>query len=318
MAGIPETNMKMHPETIGYEMCDRDVKLNTCKWDDAATLTISGVDANGDVTYTHPRKNTLGNSVQVAHVVGATGGGNEDRALAVAVSALVVTVTFGTDSNGDSVVPTATALVAVVAALDLAAALVTAVAGGTGASAVSAAAAANLTGGTQTAVEDKKVNPATFLEEEWYECALVGVYEADGSLCADQSDADATGVLSVWDYCAHNQTDRLAIAYDLKDGALEVDESIVLADKYKHRAYAIVAPGIPATSGGTVRTFDGYIGHLGSTGKLLKVNSPTAKNLDPALAPGLSNIIRIYIYHPAGEKHSHILRLITYRPPGTT
>ena len=48
----------------------------------------------------------VGNSLTLALVVGATGAGNESRALAAAASGNDVTVTFGTDGAGDSVTPT--------------------------------------------------------------------------------------------------------------------------------------------------------------------------------------------------------------------
>jgi len=109
-------------------------------------LTINGaVDVNGDVTVV---AQALGDQqIQYAHVVGATGVGEEDRDLAVVVAGKDITVTFGTDGAGASVVPTATQVVALLAGDTDAAALVYGVAGGTGAGDVGAAGLAPLTGG---------------------------------------------------------------------------------------------------------------------------------------------------------------------------
>jgi hypothetical protein len=162
---------------------------------------------------------------------------------------------------------------------------------------------------------DAKINISTRLESSWNELSLVGVYKSDGTAVADQADADANGVLSVWDYAAKTQDGTaVAIPYELRGGCVTPDESILLAEKWDHRIYAVGAPGIPASYGGQVRLFDGYLGHL--AGEVLNADSPSAKKLDPSLGAGAS-VIRIYIFHPAGKKVNHILRLTTYRPAGT-
>lgn len=70
----------------------------------------AGGDINGDIEY--KAKDVIDNgTIRVEHVVGATGPGEEDRALAVTVNSKDITVTFGTDSSGDSVVPTASEVV---------------------------------------------------------------------------------------------------------------------------------------------------------------------------------------------------------------
>jgi hypothetical protein len=112
-----------------------------------ATLTHSGVDANGDVTYT-AGGGLWGNSVTVEHAVGLTGGGNEDRALGIVVTSdYEIIVTFGTDGAGDSAPPTATALASAINADADAALLVDATAGGTGASLVGDHPKTSLSGG---------------------------------------------------------------------------------------------------------------------------------------------------------------------------
>ena len=54
----------------------------------------------------------------------------------------------------------------------------------------------------------------------------------------------------------------------------------------------------------------------GNIDGIIDAKSPHAKVLNPALGPSTS-CISIYIFHPAGSKLSHILRLVTYRPLGT-
>lgn len=168
------------------------------------------------------------------------------------------------------------------------------------------------------AVEDKKVNPVTLEEEDWGELLLVDCYKDDVTggviACTDQTDANTNAVLSVWEYQALDQADGTTkITYDIRDGALISDPSIVSADRFKHRTYAIAAPGLGQAY--YVRLFDGYV--AGHPDGVIDAKSPQAKALSPAAAPGLSNALRIYIYYPAGESHNHILRLVTYRPAGT-
>jgi hypothetical protein len=168
------------------------------------------------------------------------------------------------------------------------------------------------------AVEDKKINPVTLEEEDWGELLLVNVYKDDGTAgmvpCTDQTDANTNGILSIWEYQALDQADGTTkIVYDIRDGALISDPSIVSADRFKHRAYAIAAPGLGQAN--FVRLFDGYV--AGHPDGVIDAKSPQAKALNPAPAPGLANALRIYLYHPAGASHDHILRLVTYRPSGT-
>ncbi len=171
--------------------------------------------------------------------------------------------------------------------------------------------------------EDLKVNPSTRLEENWGEMALNGVYKADGSACADQADADANCVLSVWDYCARLPADQSLIAYEVRDGLLYVDPGLAAdwsnmteTDKFGHRAYAVIAPGIPGAAGGSIAVFDSYLGV--APNRTVEALSPQATVLDPAGPGGDAGVcLRLYIFHPAGSKLSHVLRLVTYRAPGT-
>lgn len=170
------------------------------------------------------------------------------------------------------------------------------------------------------AVEDLLMNTLTLREEAWAgpELSLVGVYKDDGTdmvPCVDQADADVNGILSVWDYKAIDQADGTTeIVYDVRSGALVADPTITVADRFNHRAYIVAAPALGQQY--HVRLFDGYIAGRPIEGEL-STESPRAKPLNPSIAPG-ANVIRIYVKHPAGQSHAHILWLMTYRPVGTS
>lgn len=170
------------------------------------------------------------------------------------------------------------------------------------------------------AVEDLKIDTVTLKEVDWAgpELEIQGVYKdvaGTMTLCADQADADLNGILSVWNYKAVDQTDGTTqIPYNIRSGSLVMDPAIPAAERFSHRAYAIAVPDLGQSY--FVRLFDGYVAGRPITGEL-EVESPTAKLLDPALAPGASNVIRIYVYHPQGQSNAHILWLMTYRPAGT-
>ena len=166
-------------------------------------------------------------------------------------------------------------------------------------------------------LEDWKVNTSTNKEEDWNELTLVGVYRDDAGamvLCADQVEADAGGILSVWDYTA--RISGAQIPFEIRDGLLYVDPAMPANERWDHRAYSVVAPGIPAAYGGSVAVFDGYLG--AAPNGVIEALSPQTSILDPAGPGGLPGaIIRIYIFHPVAAKLSHVLRLVTYRAPGT-
>lgn len=169
------------------------------------------------------------------------------------------------------------------------------------------------------AVEDLKIDVTTLKEEAYAgpELKLVNVYKDDNGTmvaCTDQADADLNGILTVWDYCAYDQADGTTlITYNIRSGALVADPAIPAGERFDHRAYIVVAPDLGQAN--YVRLFDGYITGRPNEGEL-STESPTAKTLDPNIAPG-ANIIRIYVYHPQGQSNSHILWLLTYRPSGT-
>jgi len=167
------------------------------------------------------------------------------------------------------------------------------------------------------AVEDLKMDTSTNKEVAWDELTLVGVYKnVNGTmtLCTTQGDADSNGVLSVWDYTAKLSGDPLL--YEMRDGMLYVDPALPTAEGYAHRAYAVVAPTIPPSYGGSIAVFDAYLGS--NPDNLIAALSPQATVLDPAGEAGAAGaVVRLYIVHPAGSKLSHVLRLVTYRAPGT-
>jgi len=169
-------------------------------------------------------------------------------------------------------------------------------------------------------VEDLKINTQTNLEESWGELSLVGVYKLVGGAvvaCVDQTDADANGVLTMWDYGARmGGAGGAPILYELRDGLLYVDPTLPANELWRHRAYAVVAPSIPAFMGGSVVVFDAYLAV--NPDNLVAALSPQATVLDPAGPGGPGGaVLRLYIYHPAGSKLSHVLRLVSYRAPGT-
>ena len=310
-------------QSIGLEMCDRDILIKTATFDPTATVNIAGATSDGDVFYMSATAGARGNILRVEHVTGATGGGNEDRALAAVLTLGTnsgvnadLTVTFGTDGSGNSVTPTANDIAGVVNVAPTAMTII-GVPGGNGTGDAATTALTSLTGGVSNSLEDVKINPTTYTKGSWNELQQVGVYKDDaGSYvpCDDQTDAAANAILSVWRYCAHDQDTGLPVSVEIRDGHL-----IVAADtsnSLEHQAYAIAAPQIPAYLGGSIVQFDAYLKFY--AGQVLGATSPTAKALDPYAPGGMAGgELRVYIYYPAGTQNDHILRLVTYRPAGT-
>lgn len=167
------------------------------------------------------------------------------------------------------------------------------------------------------ALEDLKVDTQTNKEVDWGEMVLTGVFKLSGAdmvACVDQADADANGVLTAWDY--HARAGGNPIKYEVRDGLLYVDPTLPANEVWAHRAYAVVAPAIPAALGGSVIVFDAYLG--ANPNNLVEALSPQATVLDPTGPAGAAaSTLRLYVFHPAGSKLSHVLRLVTYRAPGT-
>ena len=97
-----------------------------------ASYDVEGQDANGGVVYTSKYGGTSTTPIRVRHVLGSSGPGYEDRALAVAVLGLDVSVTFGTNGAGVVQTPTSQQITDLVNSDPLAAALVTAAISGDG------------------------------------------------------------------------------------------------------------------------------------------------------------------------------------------
>lgn len=166
-------------------------------------------------------------------------------------------------------------------------------------------------------LQDLKMNTQTNKEEDWGEMELVGVYKNVAgvmTICDDQADADANGVLSIWDFVSKHDGDP--IIYEIRDGLLYVDPALPANEAWDHRAYAVVAPAIPGSMGGSIMVFDAYLG--ANPDNLVEALSPQATVMDPTGPGGApAAVLRLYVVHPAGSKLSHVLRLVTYRAPGT-
>jgi hypothetical protein len=78
--------------------------------------------------------------------------------------------------------------------------------------------------------------------------------------------------------------------------------------------YAMVAPNIPNSYGGSIRFFDGYLEPY--EGGEISAISQLAVFMNVDVSPEATRL-RIYIYHPPGAKQSHIFRVIMFRPIGT-
>ena len=172
-----------------------------------------------------------------------------------------------------------------------------------------------------TAIEDMKANVTTHVREAWAgpECKLVAVKKDDGgggyTDCTDQTDADVNASLTIVEYQAIDQSDGTTpIRYDLRGGCLGVDDVLGGANQWDHQLYAIAAPDIPAANGGVSRFFDGYL--KPQMGSEIQSINPGAYLMDPSVSAAAA-ILRLWFYYPAGTVQNHILRLITYRDPGT-
>jgi len=177
-----------------------------------------------------------------------------------------------------------------------------------------------------SAFEDLKLNTTTLKEDNWNEMSLVGVYKdvaGTMTLCTDQTDCDSNGILTVFEYCAKLPADSSLILYEMRDGILYVDPDLAVdwnnlteSEKFGYRTYAVIAPDIPAALGGSIAVFDSYLGM--APNRTVEALSPQATVLDPSGPGGAAGVVlRLYFYHPAGSKLSHVMRLVMYRAPGT-
>lgn len=112
-----------------------------------ATITIPGPTVDGNVVYTARHGGKAGNNIRVEHREGQEGPEHKDRLLTVSRDGFSVVVTFGTDSAGNILVPTATNVVDLIAGDESASDLLSASFGGGGGGAVTPAPPMPLIGG---------------------------------------------------------------------------------------------------------------------------------------------------------------------------
>jgi len=124
-----------------------------------ASHSVGGADANGDVLYESRYGGADKNGLTIAIAAGATGGGNENRPLAVVRSGVDVVVTLGTDGSGNTIFPTATEMESLFTADDALSKFMTATAQGTGASVAGQVTQTNLAGGADDGDRVKFTGP---------------------------------------------------------------------------------------------------------------------------------------------------------------
>ena len=103
----------------------------------SASFQLNGATEDGGVLYTANYGGQCGQKVRIRHIAGSVGAGFEGRALEVSVLLCDVTVQFGTDGAGASLVPTAQQVEDAIVASALASDSVVAVAQGAGTGLVS-------------------------------------------------------------------------------------------------------------------------------------------------------------------------------------
>jgi hypothetical protein len=166
------------------------------------------------------------------------------------------------------------------------------------------------TGNDGSSLQDLKINISTNIEIPWDEFTQVGVYKADGTICANQAEATASGVCSVWDFHPHDQTlSKNKIPYDIMGGRLKV--GVLDGDKSLHRLYTVLAPFGPGVK---ARVFDSYLEM--DEGKTIESINSISVFLNVSQTSELSRM-RIWLFHPAGSTVKHVFSIITYRPLGT-
>lgn len=173
------------------------------------------------------------------------------------------------------------------------------------------------TGLVANTFEDLKVDPTTMKRKSWGELFHIGCYKGDDTngytQCADQADADANAVLSVWEFLANDQAQNPTnVDIDLMGGSFWVDGSLSGTgdDLWKHQVYALLAPDIPTSMGGAVPFFDSYL--YPNEGQWMNCVNTMALALDPSASPSAAKV-RVYVYYPAGAKQTHLLALKMYR-----
>lgn len=313
------------PATTSYEMCDRDILIRTATYDARAQAVIPGAGPQATMAYVASSPGACGNNYWVEHTAGAAGAGHEDRDLDCAVGynlgAVELSVIYGTDGNGNPIIPSAQQVHDMLMSkllptdppfLMYAAPVLLA----DGSDLVSVTSLTQLQGGASPSLSDVKIHPLSYTKSEWNELQQIGVYKLDNGAYVDcpENEVGAEACLSVWCYRARHQTTGMPQIIEIRDGLLVVDENT--SDDYEHQAFAVGAPLIPAALGGQVLQFDAYLKYY--RGKVLGATSPQAKALNPNGPGGIAAAeLRVYVYYPKGTQNTHVLRLVTYRPPGT-
>jgi hypothetical protein len=174
------------------------------------------------------------------------------------------------------------------------------------------------TGVLTNSYEDLYIKASDNIRYDWGELTLQGCYKDDaGSMvtCTDQADADTNACLTIWNYSPKKLSDGTAVDIGLRGGAITVDPSLVGTtqdDLFKHQFYAVAAPDIPSSMGGSVRFFDSYL--KGVEGSTVETLNERTSPLDPTQVAA-AGILRIWMFYPEGAKQNHILRLYTFRKP---
>lgn len=128
-----------------------------------ASLEVVAATGAGRVRFRSKLVGDDGNDISVAIVTGATGGGNEYRALAVAVVDQAITITRGTDGSGNTVPPTPAEIKTLIEASEAADALVVVEFDNDGDGDTATLAVSNLQGG---------INGVSLREKPWLHVVL--------------------------------------------------------------------------------------------------------------------------------------------------
>jgi hypothetical protein len=185
-----------------------------------------------------------------------------------------------------------------------------------------------------------KVDPALAIKDwrvaadgsrsDWEEATLVGVYKRaddavpEGALVevANQAEADTDGVCTIIDYLAVNQNDKPNnCTIEIRGGSLYTDLYAVGLGASplpeEHQIYAVLMPNIAAAAGGRVTFFDAYLaGYEQAWMSAISTDAMDIPHDGPAGIEGAR--LRVWFFYPKGHATMHhILRLVTYRTPGT-
>lgn len=170
---------------------------------------------------------------------------------------------------------------------------------------------------------DRKQNIATVKQDPWEELTFVGVYKdvaGTYTLCADDAEALSDGIVSVWDFHAHDHSDPdpancAKIDVDMLGGVVYPDPNLVnITPTEDHVMYAVAVPNIPAAFDGQIPFFDAFLERaLRSNGRVDSIN-PKAVFLSPELSDEATRIRFFFHYPKGGPILKHYLQIVMYRP----